>query len=258
MKNGQAPQEEHSLAEVMARLKSEFELVTYERPAPGGDVGVPVAIITETSKRPHQKAWFGLAASILAVTAVVSTSMFQTSQPAWAAEPLILETGAEEQIVAACSDRFSQGPGELQQSGSASIGSDSLPTAGTDAELPIPAQLPEKVIIDVRGEGGLAIFEDESIRVVCLTHYVNGDWVDVATSVEVGQSSGPAVALGGGTSTIEGLAVSYLIGTLPEGKSCAKFTIENGKQALASCAAGRFVMWFPSTIAIDAGSVEYF
>lgn len=236
-------------------LQTQFEAVEYKLPSPTSENG---ELSAKASRSPVR--WLTLAASVVAVTAVVTTVFAPSSTPAWASEPTKWSSADEKQIREACEDRLNDGLGDLEFFGEASEDGGS-PTAIDPKDTPAtpPTKLPKTTVIDRRNTGALGVFEDDNWRVACLVKLDGSTWKEQGLTVEQQLTEPTPGVLGGGqTAWADGSTVSYLTGTLPEGKTCASFKLSDGQKAVASCVASSFAIWYPSGENLRPDSLEFF
>lgn len=236
-------------------LRDQLASVKFNLPSPAEEIRAQKPIVKRSPAR-----WLALAASVAAVTVVTSTLFTPNTSPAWANEPTSLESSDENGIREACQSRLAQGMGDLETVGQASVSDGKTPSFQMDGQAPTPPkELPATAIIDRRNSGALGVFESKDWRIACLVKLDGDRWVDQGLTVQqVDSQPMPGVIAGGETAWADGTAVSFLIGTLPEGGKCASFNIPSGPRALASCSSRTFAIWFPSSQLLDLNSVKYF
>jgi hypothetical protein len=270
-----------------AALQAAFSGVTLDRPTPGADVRVdedtaaaiqhafgdvvldrPVptemtradVIVLPARPRRRPLAWLVAAAAAVVALTVALTLLPGRDAVAWASEPSTAT--AADVVVAqkACSAPLARGLGDLQQSGSASVdGTTPAAPPPSPGDAGPPTALPPLAVLDVRGDGALAVYQDATWQVVCLLRRENGTWVDQGISVGPGRAAAPpGLVFGGGTSWAGGDQVSYVGGAVPTGTATVTFTLSDGSTVRASLLGTTFAAWFPGGASVVPGSLAAF
>ena len=242
-------------AEAAALLARAFDGIHLDRPAPG-DPGIPaaapvtpaarvVSLLPRPASRLRSPVWLaGAAAAVVALTLTVTLSPGGSSV-AWAAEPTTPTAGDREASATACGTPVARGLGDLESSGSASVtGAD--PAPAPERAPGVPESLPPLAVLDIRGDGALAIYQDSTWQVICLLTREGDAWVDQGISVGPGTgTSTPGVVFGSRTSWVGGDSVAYLGGSVPPGTSKVTFDLSDGTTVQASVLGITFAAWFP-------------
>lgn len=234
-------------------LKNQFSSVEYSRESPAS---------TLTSSRTSKVIRIGipmaLAASIAAVAMAVLPLGPTGSDKAWAAEPTPTTAADRDAIRTACQKPLSQGLGELEQMGVDSVTGDTRGMKSSAAPA-VGNTLPKDMIVDRRKDSALALFEDETQRVVCPLKFDGAEWHDQGVSVMPKDPSQDAgLSFSGQTAWLDGTTFSYESGLIPKGKTCAAFNLSDGKRATASCNLNSYAIWFPSDVSFVGAKITFF
>ena len=233
-------------------LRQQFSAITYDRSSPSA--GEAQRNATPVTSRVR---WLALAAAVTFVLAISPGLLPIGTDPAWAATPTAVTKADEQEIRKACQKRIESGPGELEYSGEAHVDG-SMSRIGVEGDLSLPTSLPPTVVIDRRDTGAVGIFGSLEWTVVCLVKLVDNRWVDNGVQIlGAAEASGPAIALSGQLNWEDGDFVLFVSGSLPEGKACATFTLDNGQIVDASCAEGHFAVWYPDDVMFDPDSLSF-
>lgn len=239
-------------ATTAAALEEAFDGIRLDRPAPGGATkGVSPPAATAGRRRGHV-VW--LSGAAVAVVAMVLTVMLAPggSSVAWSAQPTAPTEVDREVAAAVCGAPLARGLGELESSGSAAVdGSAALaPEPGESA----PVSLPPLAVLDIRGDGALAVYQDRTWQVACLLAREGGAWVDQGITVGPA-SSAPGAMFGSSTAWVGGDSVTYLGGSVPSGTTKVTFDLSDGTTVRASLVGDTFAAWFPGDRSYVTGSL---
>jgi hypothetical protein len=251
-------------AHTAALLELAFDGVRLDRTIPGGayppaaSPARPAPRMTvlrgRSTRRRRSRVWLsGAAAAVMALALTLSLAPGGSSG-AWAAEPSTPTSADEEAAAAACGAPLARGLGDLESSGSASTDGSRAPAPG---EGPVvPESLPPLAVLDIRGDGALAIYQDPTWQVTCLLARDGSAWVDQGISVGPGPStSTPGVIFGSRTTWMGGGSVAYLGGTVPPGTTKVTFDLSDGTTVQASLLGTTFAAWFPGERSYVPGSL---
>lgn len=245
-------------------LEKAFDAVRLERPTPGADHdpgsaranGAPGLVVLPARKdagRPG-RAWAAAAAAAVLVLALVLTLAPGGSSVVWAAEPSTPTAADREAVATACSAPLARGLGDLESSGTART--DGVPAPDPGPGPTVPESLPPLAVLDIRGDGALAIYQDPTWQVTCLLARERGAWVDQGISVGPGPSTmTPGVVFGSRTTWIDGDSVAFLGGSVAPGTSKVTFDLSDGTTVRASLLGTTFAAWFPGERAYVPGSL---
>lgn len=243
--------EDEQTAELLAQA---FDGIRLNRPAPvrtttPGAPAIPparvVALTTRSAGRRRSRVWLaGAVAAVLALTLTVAVSPGGSSV-AWAAEPAAPTQADRDAAAIACGAPLARGLGALESSGSASLpGAD--PSVAPESAPGVPESLPPLAVLDIRGDGALAIYQDPTWQVTCLLTRETGSWVDQGILVGPGPATGtPGLLFGSRTSWVGGDSVSYLGGSVPAGTTNVTFDLNDGSTVRASVLGTTFAAWYP-------------
>jgi hypothetical protein len=228
-------------------LMAEFAKVSYSRQTP---------VAVKTRQKPRQ-GYFALAASIAAVTVVVTSVMLPEPTTAWAAAPKNPTASEQSLMLGVCSQAISRGLGELQGSGSASPGNENAASSNALTATP-PTALPPLIAIDRRGTGAVALFEDKQWRVTCPLRLSGSTWTDQGITVE-GISATPNTGTVSLSKTVwaDGTGVTVESGQLEDPQACLSYKTESGEKAQATCSSGRYLIWYPDSVKLDRNSPRF-
>jgi hypothetical protein len=243
------------VARLSSALRSHLQPLQHTRPTPATD-----ALADDQAQRRIGRRRAVAIAAIAAVSAgalAVSLTVGPTADAAWAADPSPVTDELIDNVSSACAAALN--PGSLEQSGSAPVTDtpavESLGTApaSTDDMLAPPTQLPDLVAIDVRGDGGFAVFSTgdigtSSTSVFCVVS-LDGETSVTSLSSEVGQATPGTVGVSfaSGTTIAGQPGSSTLTGTLVDGATSVEVVIEGLPIAQASIVESRYAIWWPST-----------
>ena len=251
-------------------LEQAVDNVRLDRPSPGRACqpvarhpdAHPVAPLTRTGPPPGRpagrrrtRAWLaGAAAAVLALTLSLTLAPGGSSV-AWAAEPTAPTAGDRDAAAAACGAPLARGLGDLESSGSASGDGAPAPAAGGGGPG-VPDSLPPLAVLDIRGDGALAVYQDPTWQVTCLLARDGSAWVDQGISVGPGPgASTPGTLFSGRTSWVGGDSVAYLGGSVPPGTTKVTFELSDGTTVRASVLGATFAAWFPGERSYVPGSL---
>ncbi len=238
-----------------ALLEQAFDGVRLDRPTPwsahqpDASPATPAARIVvlpaRSTGRRRSHAWLaGAAAAVLALTLTLTLAPGGTSV-AWAAEPRTPTAADVEAVATACRAPLARGLGDLESSGGSTTG-DGAPAPAPGEGPTVPESLPPLAVLDIRGDGALAIYQDPTWQVTCLLAREGGAWVDQGISVGPGPStSTPGAVFGSRTTWIGGDSVAYLGGSVPPGTTKVTFDLSDGTTVQASLLGTTFAAWFP-------------
>lgn len=214
---------------------------------------------TTVTKRPGlNKGSLALAASIVTVSFIASSILTGNSEPVWASEPSKWSTTDEASIRATCGSRLKAGLGELEFSGSASPSEKATKPIG-NVSPSTPTELPATTVIDRRNTGALGVFEDKNWRVVCLVKLEGTTWKDQGLTVSgVTENQDLSITSRGQITWANGVSVTFLTGTIPEGKTCVNFKQSSGNKVVASCQGGKYALWYPENVDLTPTSEKFF
>jgi hypothetical protein len=237
-----------------ALLARAFDGIHLNRPAPG-DHSTPaaapatrpariVALPPRPATRRRAPVWLaGAAAAVLALALTVTLAP-GGSTAAWAAEPTTPTSGDRAAAATACGAPLARGLGDLEWSGGATA--DGALASAPGAGPTVPQSLPPLAVLDIRGDGALAIYQNPTWQVTCLLAREGDLWVDQGISVGPGPgASTPGVVFGSRTSWIGGDSVAYLGGSVPPGTTKVTFDLSDGTTVQASLMGTTFAAWFP-------------
>ena len=243
------------VARLSSALRAQLHPLQHTRPAPATD-----AVADDLAQRRIRRL---RGAAITAVAAVsvgalaLSLTVGTNADAAWAANPAPVTDKLVDDVSSACAAALS--PGSLEQSGSAtatdtptveSIGAAPEPT---DDMLAPPTELPDLVAIDVRGDGGFAVFSTGDIgalstSVFCVVS-LDGETSVTSLSSEVGPATpgSAGVSFASGTTIAGQPGSSTVTGSLVEGATSVEVVIDGLPTARASIIDSRYAIWWPST-----------
>ena len=200
------------------------------------------------------------------VTALVMGSGSASSALAWSPTPAVATTVDEENARSACAiDSWGIDLGANEDASRAS----GDPSAGTASALDIPEKLPTLTMMDVRGNGALAVFSDSKWTVSCMLRRA-GDGFErgpVIAEELTNTASGNTLDVRGIASTLwpDGTSTSMMNGAVPTGAVTIELDVSGQPTAQASVSDGRFSIWWIGTIdestsgtvrALDASGAE--
>jgi hypothetical protein len=194
---------------------------------------------------------------------VVSVQGVAIARPADASTPLPELPSSDEPIEV-------KGDGSVSVSvggaGGADASGGAMPEAATLGEL--PAELPPLVSLDLRGNGGLAVFADDQWTFTCML-LSSGDGFEtgpimVSPTDDVPASGTLGIVAGSQTTWADGRSLAMVSGTAPAGATAVELTLPGQPVAQADVVDGRFSIWWfgsfdPSTgtlRALDAKGTE--
>jgi hypothetical protein len=207
---------------------------------------------TAPVRAPHRRRLFlspaGLAASAVVMVAgiAVATVVANVAAPsaAWSATPTRSSASDEARARQACADVPAEPAGE-----------DRVGDKGRAPARPAPAgppTLPPLAVLDVRGNGAVAIFADERWTADCVLTRRGDRWERLASTLSPSGTTVSAVELSlqghGSTIQPDGTAVSYLAGHAGAGISSVRLVTAGGEPILASLARGHFALWWPTEL----------
>ncbi|MFM2353564.1 MAG: hypothetical protein RLZZ608_970 [Actinomycetota bacterium] len=243
------------VARLSSALRAHLQPLQHTRPTPATD-----AVADDLAQRRIRRLRAGTIAAIAAVSAgalAVSLTVGTPGDAAWAADPSPVTDDLIDDVSSACGAALN--PGSLEQSGSASATDtptvESLGTAteSTGGMLAPPTELPDLVAIDVRGDGGFAVFSTGDIgtlstSVFCVVS-LDGETSVTSLSSEVGPATpgSAGVSLASGTTIAGQAGSSTLTGSLVEGATSVEVVIDGLPTARASIVDSRYAIWWPST-----------
>ena len=209
-------------------------------------------------KRRSPAGWIAVAAAVVIAASALNISGPGGSSIAWAAEPESPTASEVQAINKACSRVIERGVGELQGSGTASAdGSSEFATDGVVAPEQ-PTELPPLEVLDVRGDGAMAVYSDDQWQIVCLLQQSGGVWRDFGLTAMGKDGDAPAgLVASGSTNSRDGQAISYVSGAVPAGTTAVTFELSNGETVTASVLDGSFAAWFPGDASLVPGSLNF-
>jgi hypothetical protein len=218
------------------------------------------AVADDLAQRRIRRLRAGAIAAVAALSAgalAVSLTVGTNADAAWAADPEPVTDELIDEVSSACAAALN--PGALEQSGSASAAEtpagDSLSAEEEppSAMLAPPTELPDLVAIDVRGNGGFAVFSTGDIgaastSVFCVVS-LDDDTTVTSLSSEVGPTTPGSVgaSFASGTTVAGQAGSSTLTGSLVEGATSVEVVIDGLPTAQASIIDSRFAIWWPSS-----------
>lgn len=242
------------IARLSDALRVQLQPLQHSRPIPAVDRST---LRTVHRPRHPRRAILAAVAAVSAGALALSLFVGIGDNAAWAADPVPLTGELIDAVSNACA--LALDPGALEQSGSATpLGAgevDSLEEGDVSlgGQLAPPSELPDLVAIDLRGDGGFAVFStgdigEASTVVSCVV--MLGESVQVTSlSSEVGSSSadGENLTFGVGTTIANASGASTLTGSLVEGAVSVEVIVEGLPTARASIVHDRFAVWWPTT-----------
>lgn len=245
-------------ATAAAALEEAFDGIRLDRPAPGGTTTGGTA--TEgvfkpgrtTGRRRGHVLW--LSGAAMAVVALVLTVTLTPggSSVAWSAQPTAPTEVDREAAGEACGAPLARGLGELESSGSAAVDGAAAPAPEPGESAPV--SLPPLAVLDIRGDGALAVYQDRTWQVACLLTREGGAWVDQGITVGPASST-PGAMFGSSTAWVGGDSVTYLGGSVPSGTTKVTFDLSDGTTVRASLLGDTFAAWFPGDRSYVPGSL---
>jgi hypothetical protein len=227
--------------ETAAAVKAAFADVhmTRDLPVAAGDAAAtqPVAI---HRRRRWIAAASAAAASVAAIGLAVGPSLVGGSAAAWATVPAAPTAGDTASAIAECSVPYR--------------GGDSQSRAGAPAvSEPVALQESTLTVLDVRGDGAVAIFSEGAGSYVCTLARVNGEWTFAGASGSDETSPAAAgVTAAMSTQLPDGTEFSSLHGYVDSAAVKVVVTLASGLEAeasIGSAAAGTpFAVWFPVAV----------
>ena len=226
-------------------LRQAFGGVEMTRPLPAISAdAAPIAQSPRTRTRRWAASIAAVAAAAAAVTAGTMT-LGTAGSAAWAAVPATPTAADAAMAVQECSVPF--GPGYTDSS------------RGDASGVVLPVAISESTlsVLDIRGDGAIAIFSDGEVTASCTIARVDGAWQYaglMATDTDAVQPLG--VAAIGSTEFPGGKESSTITGYADASAVKVEITLSNGTTAEASLGqegnAQVFAAWFP----VSAGDLE--
>ncbi len=251
-------------AEVADDIAVAFSGLTFTRPSPSV---TPAASSTRSGSRASRRTryvWLaGLAAASVVTLTTISFVIPDQGSVAWAETPTRPSSGEVRSVVETCSADIAPGLGELEYSGLASP-EGSMPAEQdiSAADSLVPRELPPLTVLDLRGEGALALFADDNWNVVCLLSQKDGTWVSQGLTVTSAaspdaSSDSPPLQFGSSLAWASGETLSYLAGGLPATAARATLMLPDGTVAEASILGDHYAVWFPGTLRAEGPQVRF-
>ena len=251
-------------AKAAVALEEAFDGVRLGRPAPGrtttGGISPPARIVALPGRTdgPRRAPVVWLSGAAVAVVALVLTVMLAPggSSVAWSAVPTAPTAGDREAAAAVCGAPLARGLGELESSGGASVDGAPAPAPAPEPGEIAPESLPPLAVLDIRGDGALAVYQNRTWQVACLLTREAGAWVDQGITVGPGPgTSTPGAIFGSSTAWAGGDFVAYLGGSVPPGTTKVTFDLSDGTTVRASLVGDTFAAWFPGDRSYVPGSL---
>ena len=199
-----------------------------------------------------------LSGAAVAVVALVLTVMLAPggSSVAWSAVPTAPTAGDREAAAAVCGAPLARGLGELESSGGASVDGAPAPAPAPEPGEIAPESLPPLAVLDIRGDGALAVYQNRTWQVACLLTREAGTWV-------VGHHSRTRP---GHKHARRHLREQHRVGRwrfrglpgrqcLPPGTTKVTFDLSDGTTVRASLVGDTFAAWFPGDRSYVPGSL---
>lgn len=222
----------------VALLHREFAALRLDRPTPvlpsARPPGEPVR------RRAALLAGSGVAAAGVAVALVIGGGVAHPD-PVWAATPVDRVSVDPATAASRCGEMLAQAFPDKERE---AAGSD-LP----GADLTSAAHL---VMVDERGRGALAVFDDGRWTAECVLLRTNGGWAASGQAVTPHQSVRAGSASAQPVIIEDGDEVVLVSGQAPEGADAVHVTVADGTDAVATLEAGRFALWLPAELARPA------
>ncbi len=185
-----------------------------------------------------------------ATTAVVVTTLVMgpgsgSSALAWSPTPSEATTGDEEDARSACAVDSWGIDREVNKDSSRDSGN---PSAAAATAPDLPESLPTLTMMDVRGNGALAVFSDSQWTVSCMLRRDGGRFErgPVIAEEVMDTRSDEALDIRGIASTMwpDGTSTSMINGAVPTGDVSVELDIPGQPTAQASVSDGRFSIWW--------------
>ena len=118
--------------------------------------------------------------------------------------------------------------------------------------------LPPLVALDVRGTGGVGIYQDFEQQVVCFLRSADDRWEAFGVSVGTATDVLPVGLISsGGTSTTDGQSVNFVTGAVPPGTKKVTFELTDGRLVTASVYGTTFAAWFEGDVGFAPGTEKF-
>lgn len=247
-------------AEVAKALIQGFSLIEFNRPAPVPEAqAVELISVSPGKQRRGSQRWYAIAASVTLALALATTLSPHNTSVAWANQPTAATSTDRISAVKACGAVIERGLGDLQSSFTQSVEPGSSPSVGTTSKVTSqPAELPPLAVLDIRGDGALAIFEDSNWTVMCLLKRTGNRWVDQGVTVTSASADPqPGTSFVSQTSWVGGDSVSIVGGVTPPSSTNVTFELSNGELVSASVLNGKFAAWFPGDTTVIPNSIVF-
>jgi hypothetical protein len=191
---------------------------------------------------------------------VVSVQGVAVARPADGSEPLPELPGSGQPIEVKGGDVVSTGDAVTVSGASGSGGA--VPAAGSGAGSlgAPPTELPPLVSLDLRGNGGLAVFADDQWTFTCML-LSSGDGFEtgpimVSPTNDLPASDTLAIVSGSQSTWADGRSLAMVSGTAPAGATKVELTLPGQPVAQADVVGGRFSIWWFGSFDPSTGSIR--